>query len=177
MRVLNLDFRRRDGQAKWAGIAILAAGLAAAAAVGIQYSQLTDEFAQAEASVRLSGIAARKQTAVVRPSGDPQKVALETKRASEIAFQLKVPWNDLFASVEAANTPNVALLGIESDSGKRQVKISGEAKDIESVLDYLRVLGTQPRLANVYLQSHKLQQQDPQHPVRFALGAAWDSAQ
>ena len=177
MRVLNLDFRRIDRQTKWAGIALLTAGLAAAAAVGTQYSQLTDEFAQAETSVRQSGIAARKQTAVVRPSGDPQKVALETKRASEIAFQLKVPWNDLFASVEAANTPNVALLSIESDTGKRQVKISGEAKDIESVLDYLRVLGAQPRLANVYLQSHQLQQQDPQHPVRFALGAAWVSAQ
>jgi Tfp pilus assembly protein PilN len=71
----------------------------------------------------------------------------------------------------------VALLSIESDTGKRQVKISGEAKDIESVLNYLRVLGAQPKLANVYLQSHQLQQQDPQHPVRFALGAAWVSVQ
>jgi Tfp pilus assembly protein PilN len=177
MRVLNLDFRREDRQGKWAGMALLAAGLAGAIAVGVQYSDLAEELTQAEASVRESGTAARKQTAVIRPSGDLQKVALEMKRASEVAFALKVPWNDLFASVEAANTPTVALLSIESDTGKRQVKISGEAKDIESVLGYLRVLGAQPRLANVYLQSHQLQQQDPQHPVRFALGAAWVSAQ
>jgi len=176
MRVLNLDFRRNERQTKWAGTALLAAG-AAAIAAGVQYSQLADEFAQAEESVQQSASAARKQTAVVRPSGDPQKVAAEMKRASEVAFQLKVPWNDLFASVEAANTKNVALLSIESDTGKRQVKLSGEAKDIESVLDYLRVLGAQPRLANVYLHSHQLQQQDPQHPVRFVLGAAWVSAQ
>lgn len=177
MRILNLDFRRKYRQAKWAGFALLAAGLAGAIAVGTQYSQLEQECAQAEASVRQSGIAARKPAAVVRPSGDPQKIALEMKRASEVAFQLKVPWNDLFASVEAANTPNIALLSIESETGKRQVKISGEAKDIDSVLNYLRVLGTQPRLANVYLQSHQLQQQDPQHPVRFVLGAAWVSVQ
>jgi Tfp pilus assembly protein PilN len=177
MRVLNLDFRRNERQAKWAGIALLAVGLAAAIAAGAQYNQVAGELADAEASVQQSANAARKQTAVVRPSGDPQKAAQETKRASEVAFALKVPWNDLFASVEAASTPNVALLSIESDTGKRQVKLSGEAKDIESVLDYLRVLGTQPKLANVYLQSHQLQQQDPQHPVRFVLGAAWVSAQ
>jgi Tfp pilus assembly protein PilN len=175
MRVLNLDFRREHRQARWLGIALLAAGLAAAVAVGTQYSQLTEESAQAEASVRQSGMAARRQTAVVRPSVDVQKVALEIKRASDVAFALKVPWNDLFESVEAANRPNVALLGIESDTAKRQVKISGEAKDIESVLEYLRFLGAQPKLANVYLQSHQLQQQDPQHPVRFVLGAAWVS--
>jgi Tfp pilus assembly protein PilN len=175
MRALNLDFRHEDRQARWLGIALLAAGLAGALAVGVQYSDLAEELTQAEASVHRSGIAARRQTAVIRPSGDLQKVALEMKRAGEVAFALKVPWNDLFASVEAAKTPNVALLGIESDTAKRQVKISGEAKDIESVLDYLRFLGAQPKLANVYLQSHQLQQQDPQHPVRFVLGAAWVS--
>lgn len=177
MRVLNLDFRRKDSHANWAGNALLVVGLAGAIAAGAQYNQLSDASAQAEASLQQFGNAARKQTVAIRPAGDPQKVALEIKRASEVAFQLKVPWNDLFASVEAANTPTIALLSIESDTAKRQVKISGEAKDIESVLDYLRVLGAQPKLANVYLHSHQLQLQDPQHPVRFVLGAAWVSGQ
>ena len=175
MRALDLDFRSSGRQANWVGIALLAVGLAGAIAAAGQYSQLADEFAQAEASVRESGITARRQTAAVRPGGDVQKVALEVKRASEVAFALRLPWNDLFKSVEAANTPNVALLSIESDTGKRQVKISGEAKDLESMLDYVRFLGAQPKLANVYLQSHHLQQQDPQHPVRFVLGADWIS--
>ena len=176
MRALDLDFRRADRQARWAGIALLAAGLAVAIAAGAQYVQLAEEFAQAEASVRQSGIAARKPAAEIRPSGDLQKVALEMKRASEVAIALKLPWNDLFASVEASGTPNVALLSIESDTGKRQVKISAEAKDLESMLDYLRFLGSQPKLANVYLQSHQVQEQDPQHPVRFVLGSDWVSA-
>ncbi len=139
--------------------------------------QLADEFARLEANLRQSGVAARRQTAAIRPSGDLHKVVLEVKRASEIAVQLRLPWKELFASVESANTADVALLSIESDTGKRQLKISGEAKDLASMLDYVRLLGAQPKLANVYLQSHHLQQQDPQHPVRFALGADWVSGQ
>jgi hypothetical protein len=177
MRALDLDFRRDERRSNWAGIALLAAGLAGAIAAGAQYSQTAEELAEAEASVRQSGLAARRPAAEIRPGGDLQKVALEMKRASEVAFALKLPWNDLFASVEAANTPNVALLGIESDNGKRQVKISAEAKDLKSMLDYLRILGAQPKLANVYLQSHQVQQQDPQRPVRFVLGSDWVSGQ
>ena len=173
MRALNLDFRRENRHAKWAGMALLAAGLAGTIAAGGLYGQLAEEFAQAEASVRQSGIAARRQTAVSRSGADLQNVAVEVKRASEVAFQLRLPWNELFASVESARTPNVALLRIESDTGKRQVKISGEAKDLESMLDYVRFLVSQPKLANVYLQSHHVQQQDPQRPVRFVLGADW----
>ena len=175
MRALDLDFRRVDRYAKWAGIALLAVGLAGAIAAGVRYGQLTDELARAEEGVRQSGNSARRQLAARHPGDDVQPVAMEMKRASEVAFALKVPWNDLFASVEAANTPDVALLSIESDTGKRQVKISGEAKDLEAMLNYLRFLGAQPKLANAYLQSHQIQQQDPQHPVRFVLGADWVS--
>jgi hypothetical protein len=177
MRALNLDFRRVDRQARWVGIALLAAGLVGAGAAALQYSQLAGELARTEASVHQSGVAERRQMAAIRPSGDLQKIALEMKRANEVAYQLKVPWNDLFASVESASTPNVALLSIESDTGKRQVKITGEAKDIGAMLDYLRFLVSQPKLGSVYLQSHQVQQQDPQHPVRFVMGADWVSAQ
>ena len=177
MRTLDLDFRREGSHARWVGIALLVAGLAGSIAAGMQYSQLVESSAQAEASMRKSGVAARRQSVATRPGGDLRQTALEVKRASEVAIQLRLPWNDLFASVESANTQNVALLSIESDTGKRQVKISGEAKDLESMLDYVRFLGSQPKLANVYLQSHHLQQQDPQHPVRFVLGADWVSGQ
>jgi hypothetical protein len=41
------------------------------------------------------------------------------------------------------------------------------------VLQYLRFLAARPALADVYLQSHDLQKQDPQRPVRFVLSAEW----
>jgi len=177
MRALDLDFRRESLQSRWAGIALLVAGVAGAMAAGAHHVQLADEFAQLEASVRQSGAAARRQVAANPANGDLRKVALEVKRAGEVAVQLRLPWDDLFANVESANTADVALLSIESDTGKRALKITGEAKDLVSMLNYVRVLAGQPKLTNVYLQSHHLQQQDPQHPVRFALGANWVSGQ
>lgn len=173
MRALDLDFRRQNRSAQWLGMALLLAGLASALAAGAQYRHLAGELPAAEASLHQSGTVARGQSAATHSSGVRPQDSQEMKRATEVAFALKLPWNDLFASVEAANTPNVALLSIESDTGKRQVKIAGEAKDMDSMLDYLRFIAAQPKLANAYLQSHQLQQQDPQRPVRFVLGADW----
>jgi Tfp pilus assembly protein PilN len=175
MRRLELDFLRVGGARKRIGSAFLAVGVMAAVLSGALYVQLADELASAEAKVHQSTIAARRSALAARPRGDMQRVALEMKRAGEVAVQLKLPWNELFASVEAAATPDVALLSIESDTGGRRVKIAAEARDPGAMLEYLRFLGAQPGLANVYLQNHQVQQQDPQKPVRFVLGADWDA--
>jgi Tfp pilus assembly protein PilN len=100
-------------------------------------------------------------------------MSAEFKRANEIIHQLTVPWGELFASTESAALPEVALLSIESDTDKRRVKIAGEAKHLEAVLEYLRYLSARPSLEDVYLQSHDLQKQDAQRPVRFVLNAQW----
>jgi Tfp pilus assembly protein PilN len=176
MRALDLDFRRESRYPRWVGMALLVAGVAGTIAAGVQYSHLAREYVQAEASLQQAGSVVRRQSLTKQSSGDPRQLALEMKRAREVAFALRLPWNDLFASVEAANTAHVALLSIESETGKRQVRITGEAKDLEALLDYLRLLGTQPKLANAYLQSHQVQEQHPYRPVRFVLGVDWVSS-
>jgi hypothetical protein len=171
MRALNLDFRRRDRKARSAGMLVLAAGLAGAVVVCAQYIGLTGELSAAEARLREAGTS--KERTKPLPAGELQKVSAEFKRASEIVHQLTVPWSELFASAESAAMPDVALLSIESDTDKRRVKISGEAKHLEAVLEYLRFLAARPALADVYLQSHHVQKQDPQRPVRFTVNAQW----
>ncbi len=173
MRALNLDLRRDGAASKWAGGVLLAAGAVAALLLWNDHRVLAAETAAAESNLRAARPATRRKLAPALPAADVQKAALEVKRASEILAQLKLPWNDLFVSVESAKLPDVALLGVESDTEKRHVKISAEAKDLQAMLDYLRFLQTQPTLQDVYLQSHQYQQQDPQHPVRFVLSADW----
>jgi Tfp pilus assembly protein PilN len=173
MRALNLDFRRRESEASWPGIALLVVALAGAVVTGNQYLEQADELAAAKASIRDSAAATRKNAKATIASGDPQALAAELKHAGEILLQLTLPWGELFTSTESAGTPDVALLSIESDTDKRRVKITGEAKSLESILDYLRYLEARPELADVYLQSHELQKQDPQQPVRFVLNAEW----
>lgn len=173
VRALNLDFRRREHSASWAGAALLAAALAAGAASGRHYLQLEQQLAAAEAQMRDAKVAARKNTAASVHAGEPQVQASELKQAGEILHQLTLPWGELFASAESVGTPDVALLSIESDTDKRRVKISGEAKNLEAILAYLRYLESKPALMDVYLQSHELQKQDAQQPVRFVLNAQW----
>lgn len=175
MRTLDLDFRRQNHRTKWLGIAVLTVGIAAAAIAGLQHTRLAEELALAQTGLRQSENAARRQGAAKSSTAELQQLELTMKRAREVASALKLPWHELFAGVEAANLPGVALLSIESDSVKRQLKITGEAKDLQSMLEYVHVLGQQPKLVNTYLQSHQVQQQDPQHPVRFVLGTNWVS--
>lgn len=173
MRALSLDFRRRDSSTGWIGIALLVAALAAAVASGSQYLQLADRLVAEQASLREAASAPRKKLVAAAADGDPKTLAVELRHANEILLQLSLPWGELFSSAEAAGTPDVALLGIESETGKRRVKISGEAKNLESILDYLRYLESRPVLAEVYLQSHELQKQDSQQPMRFVVTAQW----
>jgi len=174
MRALNLDFRRTERQSKWLRLICLACGLAAAIATGAQYQRVSDEMVRVNATIRAPGTTARKApVASTRSDADVQKVALEIKHASDIVHQLNVPWDELLANIEAANIEDVALLSIESDVDRRTINISGEAKGLPAMLEYTRSLQARPTLADIFLQSHEIQAQDPQHPVRFVLSANW----
>lgn len=172
-REVHLDFRTERRAAVWPGVALMAAALVALGAIGFQYHRVVSEVAAVEADVQAHAAVARKKPLAVRASKDPQLVALEVKRAGEIAYELRQPWGELFQSIESSSVPEVALLGIESDSGRRRVKISAEGKDLDAVVAYLRFLEGLPTLSGVYLESHSVQQQDPQHPVRFVVAANW----
>jgi hypothetical protein len=173
MRKLELDYRRGKSSTRWPGFALLTCSLAVAIVTGVQHQQLAEASEQAQASLEKINVAQRRRVAAKNAEIDTAQLERDMRRAQLAATALKQPWIDLFTSVEAANLPNVALLSIESDSDKRQLKISAEAKDMESMLDYVRTLSAQPKLASTFLLSHQVQQQDPLHPVRFVLAARW----
>ena|SRR3974390_3371064 len=173
-REVHLDFRREHRPPVWPGVVLFTAAFLAGIALAIQYQQLSAEVANVEAHVRMSaGAAQKKRPPPVRQSGDVQVATLEIKRATEIAAQLRLPWNALFQSIEASPVPDVALLSIESDNDKRKVKISAEGKNVDAMLAYLGFLEGLPTLKAVFLESHSVQQQDPQRPIRFVVGADW----
>ncbi len=173
MRALELDFRRAPRRAHWLGYALLVAGAAGTLAVATIYGEQSEQIGRIEAGMQRTHAAARRPTAPAR--GAELASARETQRAQSVALELNLPWDELFASLESAAGPNVALLSVESDSVRRAIRIAGEAKDLAAMLDYLRSLGAQPTLANVHLQSHRLQQQDAQRPIRFIVGADWNA--
>ena len=84
-----------------------------------------------------------------------------------------LPWETLFQKLESASNDNIALLAIDPDSNKGKIRISGEAKDFDALLEYIRILQKTDFFINVYLQHHQIQELDPEKPIRFTLDASW----
>lgn len=171
MYQLYLDYQRSSKPFPWAGVVLLLLASGVLVLFYIYYQGLTEKIGYWEL----------KNGQVLRASEgkkewSPREIsdmAQEIKHANEVLNQITLPWDKLFQAVEWSSGKDVALLTIEPDAEKHLVKISGEAKNIPAILSYLRHLAEQEIFESVYLQSHQVQEQNPEKPVRFALVAAW----
>ena len=174
MRAISLDYHNNRRNWHWSDILILAGGLSLAAYVGIHYVNVASEIDSLEA----------KQTELARQSNrdaidsrltalDAQQLKTEIKQANEVLARLSMPWETLFKDMDSSRRDQVALLSIEPDAEKRVIKIMGEAKDLDAMLGYIRLLQKKASLTDVYLQNHHIEQQTAEKPVRFALIASW----
>jgi len=172
MATLWLDYQQ-NRPTHWAGPLSLALVLAALILAVAYYLELNDKASDWEDKLvrieRDHGARAPTRSGI----RDGEEQALEVKQANDVLRQLSLPWELLFQSVESAAGNEVALLALEPDMEKRVVKISGEAKNFTALLNYITQLDAQEVFGPVYLQSHQVQQQDPNLPVRFTLLAAW----
>lgn len=168
MAALWLDYQQ-DRPFHWAGPVLLALALLALMLTAAYYLELNAQAEsweeKAERIERGHGLGGRAVAG--------EQLAQEVTRANEVLRQLTLPWEELFQTVESAAGRKVALLALEPDMEKRQVKISGEARDMPALLNYITQLEAQEAFGAVYLQSHQVQQRDPDKPVRFALLAVW----
>jgi hypothetical protein len=168
----HLDLRRDLRPSIWPGAVLLVASMAGALAVGVLYYQRSEDLENSLAQLQVRVAAHEKVVPRVRRV-DIQAGSLEDKRIDEIARQLRLPWNELFESIESSPVREVGLLSIESDNDKRKVKISAVAKNTSVMFSYLTFLSELPTLKFVYLESHAVQEQDPLQPVRFVVAAEW----
>jgi len=87
--------------------------------------------------------------------------------------EIFIPWNDLFNALEDSSIKNVVLLGLQPDSKKKQVVITGEANNYHSVIAYIDQLSMQPAFTEVYLKKHAVKETDVDKPVSFSIFARW----
>jgi NADH:ubiquinone oxidoreductase subunit D len=95
------------------------------------------------------------------------------EEAKKLAAFLMIPWGDLFNALEGASLEDVAILSIEPDSKKRELKINAEAKNVKVMFSYLERLEASHDLVNVYLLKHEILEDVDQHPIRFMVMANW----
>ena len=178
MRALQLDYRRDSRPLPWLGQLLLATAAAALVLLHGYYQELEQRSAIWEAKIDHIARLSSSRVRVERPLSEPAARArmLEVQQANQVLRQLSLPWNALFKAVETSAGNDVALLALQPDTQKGTVRISGEAKHLDAVLEFVRQLGAREVFASVFLQNHQLQQQDPQRPVRFTLLAVWKMA-
>ncbi len=173
MAELELDYQQHR-PFPWMGAALLMLALAAVIVTGAYYFGLKNRIASGEAKLeQIKGGSSRAAAASRAAEHVTPEMAEEVKQANEVLRKLTMPWEKLFQAVEAPAGKDVTLLALAPDAEKQVVKINGEAKDFDAVLQYITDLEEREEFGQVYLQSHQVQQQDPDKPVRFSLLATW----
>ena len=174
MRALMLDYQR-SAQPGWISWLMFGIGLAVAAGAVFYYVALSRELSgwESKASEMMRN-AQRSKTSVGTEPRNPEEVARDLKSANEALQKLTVPWETLFTALESTRGDRIALLAMEPDARKGQVRIIAEAKAANDMLDYLRRLGSESAFRGVVLINHQVQQQDSERPLRFSLAVNWD---
>ena len=95
------------------------------------------------------------------------------QQARQTADFLLIPWGSVFAALEMSAVNDIALLSIEPDAKKKQLKIVVEARNEKVMFGYMERLEATPQLSDVYMLKHEILQDVAQQPLRFVLAASW----
>jgi Tfp pilus assembly protein PilN len=166
---LYLDYRRAPAYT-WVGKILLGLGLLTLVATGVFYQRLLSTAASQQSRLALPGSFAQTIPEQSSPDSHQDDANLQ---AATIVTQLDLPWETFFQSLEASSGNDVAVLAIESQASPPTAKITAEAHDFATVTRFVERLQSLGFFTHVELLTHHVRAKDPQHPVRFEVGALW----
>lgn len=173
MHALLLDFQDTRRRISWLSWLLLISGVAAAIYLAIHIAKLRETLNILESKRTFIASQIHHTSHTQLSPADMQKLQAEIKDAEAVLSQLTLPWESLFKDIGASQQKQVALLSIVPNAAKRSIKISGEARDFNDVLDYIKALQKAKSLRAVYLQNHHIETRSAQRPIRFSLLATW----
>jgi hypothetical protein len=167
---LELDLVAPRRRTRWAGYFVLAAAVALAAQMLLNYGEV-------QASLeRLDAMEGLLSDAPPKPAPPRERIEEELKSAQATMRQLALPWAQLVEALERAATPEVAVLLVQPDAQQRQVRLTAEARSEGAMLAYVRRLEAAEALSAVHLVSHQVQQNDPRRTLQFSVLASFGAA-
>ena len=156
---------------------ILLIGLLIMGGILLQYRHITEEVNYWSSRVERLEKQQQQKTAPRSRSSRvkefSQEIRKEIAQANTVLDQLNLPWEALFDAIESASTEHIALLSLQPNVGNRMLRISGEAKSMSELLDFVEALERESIFANVHLLNYKIKQDNPHRPVIFLLTATW----
>lgn len=172
---LDLEFIQRSpfglSRFTWLGFSLLVTSLVLLALLFKTYQEKQIEQQKVVSQLDfLNAQPQQKNITVVPAEPIPAEIKLQLE---SIVTELSMPWNALFEAIENADEPSITLLNVNPNSKKQQLLITGEAKNLQSVLNYIVKLEAQPVLQGAYLQSHGVDEANTSKPVKFTIMAHW----
>ncbi len=170
--IIQFDFVDGRREKSLVGALLLVVGLVAVVGVGIEYRILTARRAGLEQRVTALTRVTDHTPSRIEAASDARNAA----SVQQAAQDLSTPWTLLLAELEQAakdTQGQIALLGVEPDHGKHNVRISAEARTLALALAYVQRLQGSRSLRYPMLDRHEVRADDPQHPVRFELTGEW----
>jgi hypothetical protein len=168
MRALSLNFEQAAPGAKLGYGLLAVGGLVLALVLGAQvliYQEI-ERLAAAPPATQV-----RRDAPALPPGITSEADAIAGAR--KVVGHLAGAGDRLFVTLEAIDEPDVALLALTPDTRQRTLRILAEARGVEAMLSYLRVLEQSRAFTQVVLVEHEIQDNDPHRPLRFSLVAAW----
>lgn len=104
----------------------------------------------------------------------PDVLAQEIRFANDALSQVPMPWEELFKALESAKDDRIALIALQPNAQKREIRISGEAQDFDALILYRDKLAAERVLSNIQLMTHQIVAHPTRQPVKFDLIASWN---
>lgn len=157
----------------WARGVLLLAGLCAGVGV-LTYERMVLS-PELEAQRQLIQDQRAKMGSREAPSSmKPTELAQAWRNAQGAASQLNLPWSRFFAVLgESSVSADVALISIEPDTQKGQAILIAEARNPDSMLNFVSALQHSDEFSEVALQSHLINRNVPENPIRFRISTRW----
>lgn len=109
-------------------------------------------------------------------AGDTKLAELHVRRwqaAQNVLTRLKVPWSSLFAALEEAAGADVAVLRVEPDAARREVRVTVETDNIAHAIAYATRLQSNGSFPNVYVASQRPSSGSPVRPLQVVIAGRW----
>lgn len=155
---------------------LLLGGVAVAAAIAYEQAVLYPALSAQRALVQAE--MARLGSSMPTTTRKPAELAQAWQQARAVATLLGLPWQRFFVALgESGKAGGLALISIEPDALKGHVVLVAEAKNLNTMLDFVGALQEHPDFSDVVLQSHTIDKTTPEKPVRFRVAATWRIAE
>ena len=162
---LMIDFSPRRVRISVRGLVLLCGALLALSVAGWSC------FVEIDAAQKAS-----KQRQTEKRKHVQERVTLSPEKTEAInraIRQLNLPWEDLFAAVESKLNDQISLLSLEPDAANHLLRIQGEAKSADDMLDFVTSLNDKSYFGNASLLRHEIVDNDHNKPIRFIVEASW----